>query len=130
MNVNLFIYECRFENSWKSHHKPVAVHEQTFIPVFRKTTKANANEIKEIFGLSDSLLKLQDRSEKITKQQQPCPNRSMFTICRDISLKRETKMEKRNQIFHRISQTVIDCALFNSIKIYPAPHCFKLLCNE
>ncbi|XP_003375492.1 conserved hypothetical protein [Trichinella spiralis] len=108
----------------------VKISKETFIPVFRKTIKAKAYEIKEIFGLSDSLLKLQDRSEQITKQQQPCPNRSMFTICRDITLKRETKKEKRNQIFHRISQTVIDCALFNSMKIYPAPHCFKLLCNE
>ncbi|KRX69118.1 hypothetical protein T06_5638 [Trichinella sp. T6] len=53
-------------------------------------------EIKEIFGLSDSVLKLQDRSEQIIKQQQACPNRTMFTICRDITLKRETKKEKRN----------------------------------
>ncbi|KRX14361.1 hypothetical protein T07_7213 [Trichinella nelsoni] len=67
---------------------------KTFIPVFRKTTRAKAYEIKEIFGLSDSLLKLQDRSEQIIKQQQACPNRSMFTICRDIALKRETKKEK------------------------------------
>ncbi|KRZ48326.1 hypothetical protein T02_4208 [Trichinella nativa] len=37
-----------------------------------------------------------DRSEQIIKQQQACPNRTMFTVCRDITLKRETKKEKRN----------------------------------